>query len=129
MITGARSARQKGSDAPRVRKSRGPAAPSSDAGWAALSQARWEQARRVFSAALAREETAESLEGLSWAAWWLDDGDVALAAREGAFRLYRRQGNPAGAVRMAAWLAADQIDFRGAFAVASGWFQRARRLA
>jgi LuxR family maltose regulon positive regulatory protein len=83
----------------------------------------------VFSAALAREETAESLEGLSWAAWWLDDGEVALAARERAFRLYRRQGDPAAAIRMAAWLAADQIDFRGAFAVASGWFQRARRLA
>ena len=83
----------------------------------------------MFSAALAREETAESLEGLSWAAWWLDDGDVVLASRESAFRLYRRQGNSAGAVRMAAWIAADQIDFRGAFAVASGWFQRARRLA
>jgi DNA-binding CsgD family transcriptional regulator len=29
---------------------------------------------------------------------------------------------------MATWLAADHLDFRGAFAVASGWLQRARRL-
>jgi LuxR family transcriptional regulator, maltose regulon positive regulatory protein len=129
MITGARSARFGGSDTPGARRPRGPAAPSPAAGWAALSQARWEQARRLFAAALAHEETAEALEGLSWASWWLDAGDAALAAREGAFSLYRRQGDRGGAIRMAAWLAADHIDFRGAFAVASGWFQRARRLA
>lgn len=29
---------------------------------------------------------------------------------------------------MATWLAADQLDFHGAAAVASGWLQRARRL-
>ena len=129
MITGAGSPRPKRGEVARSRTPRGRNVTTSDAGWAALSQARWEQARRVFSAAVARERTAESLEGLSWAAWWLDAGDEVLAAREGAFALYRRQGNAAGAIRMAAWLAADQIDFRGAFAVASGWLQRARRLA
>jgi hypothetical protein len=97
-------------------------------GWAALADGRWEEARDAFAAALAREETAEALEGLSWAAWWLDDADAVFDARERAFRLYQNSGDPASAARMAIWLAADQLDFRGASAVANGWLQRARRL-
>jgi len=45
----------------------------SRAGWAELRAGRWEAAREAFAAA---EETAASLEGLSWAAWWLDDADA-----------------------------------------------------
>jgi len=44
-----------------------------------------------FADALAREETPEALEGLSWAAWWLDDADAVFDAREQAYRLYRRR--------------------------------------
>lgn len=99
------------------------------AGWTALAHGRWEEAKRAFSVAQATEQSPESLEGLSWAAWWLDESDVVFAAREQAFRLYRRKGDAAGALRMATWLAADQIDFRGAFAVANGWFRRAHRIA
>src|SRR5262245_49043877 len=97
-------------------------------GWQALAEARWEAARERFAAALVREETPEALEGLSWAAWWLDDAETAFDARERAFRHYRSRGDAASAARMATWLAADQLDFRGAFAVANGWLQRARRL-
>ena len=98
------------------------------AGWRELRAGRWEAARERFEAAVAVEETPEALEGLSWAAWWLDDGDAVFAAREGAYRLYRGRADAAGAARMATWLAADQLDFSGAWAVASGWLQRARRL-
>jgi DNA-binding NarL/FixJ family response regulator len=98
------------------------------AGWAALRAADWEPARDLFRAALEREETPEAYEGLSWAAWWLDDGDGVFAAREQAYRLYGRRADPAGAARMATWLAADQLDFRGAWSVASGWLRRAHRL-
>ncbi|HET9738524.1 MAG TPA: hypothetical protein VFP78_10425, partial [Solirubrobacteraceae bacterium] len=98
------------------------------AGWSELRQAHWEAARERFEAALATEETAEALEGLSWAAWWLDDADGVFAAREGAYRLYTRRGDAAGAARMATWLAADQLDFFGAWSVASGWLRRAHRL-
>jgi DNA-binding CsgD family transcriptional regulator/tetratricopeptide (TPR) repeat protein len=94
----------------------------------ALREARWDTARERFEAALAAEETAESFEGLSWAAWWLDDGDAVFAARERAYRLYRARGDAADAARMATWLAADQLDFCGAWSVASGWLQRAHRL-
>jgi LuxR family maltose regulon positive regulatory protein len=99
-----------------------------DAGWAALAEGRWEPARRAFAEALKVEETPERLEGLSWAAWWLDDEETVFEAREQAFRLYRSTGDASGAARMATWLAADHLDFHGAAAVANGWFRRARRL-
>lgn len=97
-------------------------------GWAELAEGRWATAGRAFTAALEEEESPEALEGLSWAAWWLDDAETVFDARERAFRLYRRRGDPAGAARMATWLAADHLDFRGARAVASGWLRRAGRL-
>jgi DNA-binding NarL/FixJ family response regulator len=98
------------------------------AGWAALSEGRWEAARAAFDASLQEEKTAEALEGQSWSAWWLDDADGVFAAREGAYRLYRDRDDLADAARMATWLAADQLDFRGAGAVAAGWLRRAHRL-
>jgi LuxR family transcriptional regulator, maltose regulon positive regulatory protein len=98
------------------------------AGWAQLADGEWAGARASFAEALARRETPEALEGLSWAAWWLDDAEAVFDARERAYGLYRRRGERASAARMATWLAADQLDFRGAPAVASGWLGRARRL-
>jgi len=97
-------------------------------GWSALSEARWEDAHAVFSEALAERETPEALEGLSWAAWWRDDAATVFDARERAYRLYRRAGKPESAARMATWLAADELDFHGAAAVANGWLRRAHRL-
>ena len=97
-------------------------------GWAELSEARWDAARAFFEESLAIEETPEAFEGLSWAAWWVDDGPVVFEARERAYRLYKRTEEPASAARMATWLACDQLDFHGAWAVASGWLRRAHRL-
>jgi DNA-binding NarL/FixJ family response regulator len=97
----------------------------SGAGWSELRAGRWEAARAAFAA---DEESAASLEGLSWAAWWLDDADAVFAARERAYRRYRADGDDAGAARMATWLASDELDFHGAATVAGGWLQRARRL-
>jgi DNA-binding NarL/FixJ family response regulator len=101
---------------------------SLEAGWTELAHARWLAARGAFEHALARETTPEALEGLSWSAWWLDDAETVFASRERAYRLYRKHGDAAGAARMATWLAADELDFHGATAVASGWLRRARRL-
>jgi LuxR family maltose regulon positive regulatory protein len=98
------------------------------AGWADLRRGRWRAARTRFRTALAAEETPEALEGLSWASWWLDDEEGVFAARDRAYRLFRRRADAAGAARMATWMAADQLDFRGAWAVASGWLRRAHRL-
>ncbi len=105
-----------------------PALVHAETGWAELAAAHWEAAKTEFAAALAERETAESCEGLSWAAWWLDDGPNVFDARERAYRLYRSRGDVADAARMATWLAVDELDFRGAVAVASGWLRRAHRL-
>ena len=96
--------------------------------WIALEEGRWDAARASFEEALAEQETPESFEGLSWAAWWLDDADAVFGARENAYRLYKRSGDAGSAARMATWLAVDYLDFHGAWAVASGWLRRAHRL-
>jgi hypothetical protein len=93
-----------------------------------LRAGRWRAARERFSQVAKSEGTPEAFEGLSWAAWWLDDVQTLFEARERAFRLYRQRGEAASAARMATWVAADQFDFRGALALASGWLDRARRL-
>ena len=78
-------------------------------------------ARASFEESLAIAETPEAREGSSWAAWWLDDAATVFADRERAYLLYRRRGEAAAAARMATWLAADELDFRGGTAVANGW--------
>jgi hypothetical protein len=57
-------------------------------GWAELREGRWAAALTFFEQAVAAEETPEALEGLSWAAWWLDPSGVLFDARERAYRLY-----------------------------------------
>ena len=93
-------------------------------GWAALREGDWPAARARFEAALERSPTPDALEGLSWAAWWLDDEPAVFRTRERAYRMYKQQGDPAGAARMATWLAADHLDFHGAWPVARGWCEQ-----
>jgi LuxR family maltose regulon positive regulatory protein len=104
------------------------ASPRLDVGWAELEQGRWKAALRFFEEAVGNQETPEAFEGLSWAAWWLDQAELVFDARGRAYALYRKRGDAAGAARMATWLACDELDFRGALAVASGWLARAHRL-
>jgi ATP/maltotriose-dependent transcriptional regulator MalT len=112
-----------------VAKHEEPARPDRlQAGWAELAEGRWPAAKKAFTEALTAEETAEGCEGLSWAAWWLDEAETVFDARERAYALYRRRGDVGGAARMAIWLAVDQLDFYGAAAAASGWLARAHRL-
>ena len=106
----------------------GTSAHALEAGWSELRAGRWAPARGLFEQAVASDEAPEALEGLSWAAWWLDDSDAVFDARERAYRLYKASGDRGSAARMATWLAADQLDFRGAAAVANGWLRRAHRL-
>lgn len=97
------------------------------AGREALARGHWEAARAAFQEALKQEQVPEILEGLSWAAWWLSDATAMFDAREHAHQLYRKNGDRRGAARMAMWLAADHVEFRGEMAIANGWRQRARR--
>jgi DNA-binding NarL/FixJ family response regulator len=97
-------------------------------GWAALAEGDWEGARVCFETALAVAETPEALEGLSWAGYFLADDPLTVDARERAYRLYLERGDASCAARVAAWLAADFLEFRGEAAVANGWLQRAHTL-
>jgi LuxR family transcriptional regulator, maltose regulon positive regulatory protein len=96
-------------------------------GEAALARGAWDEARQAFEHALAVQESAEALEGLGTAAWWLDLADLVFAARERAYTLYLDRGARVGAARVAIWIAWDTWAFRGEHAVASGWLQRAHR--
>ena len=58
----------------------------------------------------------------------LNDDRLTFDARERAYRLYLERGDKGSAARIAAWLAADRLLFRGEPAVANGWLQRAHRL-
>ena len=93
-----------------------------------LAGGAWSEARHAFEAALAERESAEALEGLGLAAWWLDDGETVFESRERAYKLYLDADDKRSAARIAAWLAWDCLAFRGESAVANGWLQRARRL-
>lgn len=98
------------------------------AGWAALGAGDWQGARGCFERALVAGEVPEALEGLGWAAYCLDDDPLTFQARERAYRVYRERGDASSAARVAAWLAADWLEFRGEPAVANGWLQRAHSL-
>lgn len=98
------------------------------AGRAALERAAWAEARAHFEEAVAAGGAPEAWEGLSRAAWWQGDQEATFAARECAYRAYRRGEDPCGAARMAMWLASDHLDFRGDDAVASAWLRRGRGL-
>ena len=98
------------------------------AGRAALARADWSEARERFEEAVAYGAEGEAWEGLSRAAWWQGDEDATLAARESAYRAYRRTGDACGAARTAMWLASDHLDFRGDDAVAGAWLRQARAL-
>jgi DNA-binding CsgD family transcriptional regulator len=97
-------------------------------GQQALGRGAWQEARNLFAAALAAEETPEALEGLGAASWWLGDGAAVFSARERAYRLYRERRDDRGAARAATGLAVDHCTFRGELVVAGGWFRRAERL-
>ena len=97
-------------------------------GEAALARGDWEEARAVFERELEVRETVEALEGLSWAAWWVEDVPTCLEARERAYRLCRREGDVRRAGMLAIWLANDHLVLRGERAIASGWFRRAARI-
>jgi LuxR family maltose regulon positive regulatory protein len=98
------------------------------AGRRALLAASWEEARSHLQLALATQETAEALEDIALAGWWLDDSRLVFDSRERAYSLYRAKGDALGAARVAVWLTWDYLAFRGDFAVASGWLERARSI-
>jgi LuxR family maltose regulon positive regulatory protein len=97
-------------------------------GRAALARGEWSTARATFEADLAERESAEPLEGLARACWWLDDFEACAEAQGRAYRLYREQGDARGASRLACQIAREAVFLRGDMAALNGWTERARRL-
>ena len=94
----------------------------------ALATGEWEKAKDLLEKALASEESAEVFEELAWAYWWLNDAVRVFDYRAKAYNLFLRDNNKSGAARTSCWIGLDYIEFKGEFAVASGWFQRAENL-
>jgi LuxR family maltose regulon positive regulatory protein len=97
-------------------------------GNAALARGAWAEARAIFEQELEARDTVDALEGLSWAAWWVEDVATCIDARERAFRLSRRERDLRRAAMLALWVADDYLILRGERAIANGWFQRAARI-
>jgi DNA-binding CsgD family transcriptional regulator len=95
---------------------------------AALQQGRWTEARAGFEASLGLQETAEALEGLAQAYWWLCDARSSVRYRERAWVLFRQAGEPVRAGRAAIDLSISYLVNLGNDSAARGWLARAERL-
>src|SRR5215471_13151296 len=95
------------------------------AGWAALADGRYGDARDVFASA---GDSAEAHDGLAQSLRWLGDFDASTRERELAHKLYLEEGDRERAAVVAGWLGVDSLLLRGDGAVAKGWFARARAL-
>lgn len=90
-----------------------------------LRAGRWAEAAEAFVRLAAATDDPRAHDGAAQAAWWLDDADLALDAREAAYRGYRRLGDDRMAARAAAALGYDSILFGRGAAVGRGWLARA----
>lgn len=94
----------------------------------ALAAGEWEKAHEILEKAVKEEESPEAYEELGWACWWLNDAAGVFENRSKAYSLYLEKNDRLGASRNASWMGLDYIEFKGEFAVANGWFQRAENL-
>ncbi len=94
----------------------------------ALDAGSWHLARTAFRAVAEETEDPLAYEGLAQVAWWLDDGDACVGARETAYRRHRELGDSLGAARAATALAWDSLLFGHGESVALGWWGRAGAL-
>jgi class 3 adenylate cyclase len=109
-----------------------PNAPSASDALAAASVAleahRWSEAFDLLSAADDREALSpEALEKLAEAAWFSAQADVALDAKERAFKAHIDLGNRASAATLAFDIAGQYMQKR-ATSIASAWASRGERL-
>ncbi len=98
------------------------------AGSSALAGGEWAAARDCFEAALSLEESADALDGLALAVWWLNDPDAALELRARAFARLRHDGRDTEAAAVAIWLARQYRSLYRRGEMASGWLSRVRSL-
>ena len=98
------------------------------AGNRALEAGQWSQARDSFRAALDLGETAEALNGLGEALWWLGETHDSVGYRERAYAKFRRRPDPVQAATIALGLCVHYQANIGNPAASAGWLARAKRL-
>jgi DNA-binding CsgD family transcriptional regulator len=91
-----------------------------------MARGAWAEGRAAFERAVAQDPTADALEGLGWANYWLDNIEESMALRERACRAFRDNGQCREAARVATAVGLDAFDLHGV-AVATGWLELARR--
>jgi ATP/maltotriose-dependent transcriptional regulator MalT len=100
-----------------------------EAGRAAAEDGRWEEARAAFAASAAVDESADALDGLGRACWWLGDVRSAIRHRGRAFTLLRQAGRDDEAAIVALDLCVWYLTNLENDAAAGGWLARAARAA
>lgn len=99
-----------------------------EAARSALDRHAWREAHDLLvEADRAGSLTAQELELLAEAAWWLGMLPTAIEVRERAYSAAIKSGETETAVVVAVWLARDHL-FRNSLSVASAWLSRADRL-
>jgi DNA-binding CsgD family transcriptional regulator len=94
-----------------------------------LALGQWEQARGQLGAILAEHESAEALEGMGTALWWLGEIQQSLNFRQRAYAGYRAtQRNPEAAI-VALDISVCYLSNLDNPTVAQGWIARARSAA
>ncbi|WP_167043582.1 LuxR family transcriptional regulator [Salinibacterium sp. ZJ454] len=98
-------------------------------GRAALAVGDWATARDAFTEATHDDDSADALDGLARAAWWLGDVEAGIDYRIRAHNAFRQEGRFADAATSAVWISRQLRQlFRNA-AAADGWLARAETLA
>lgn len=98
-------------------------------GRAAAEDGRWEDARAAFAASAAQAESADALDGLGRACWWLGEVRSAIRHRSRAFTLLRQAGRDDEAALVALDLCVWYLTNLENDSAAGGWLARAARAA
>jgi DNA-binding CsgD family transcriptional regulator/tetratricopeptide (TPR) repeat protein len=94
-----------------------------------LALGHWERAREQLEAILANHESAEALEGMGAALWWLGEIQESLNFRKRAYAGYRAKQRNAEAAIVALDISVCYLSNLDNPTVAQGWIARARSTA
>ena len=100
-----------------------------DSGREALAAGDWNSAKDSFEAALKETSSAEALDGLGRALWWLKQVPAAIEARTQAYKVYSSEGRRHEAASVAVWLSREHRSLFRNDAAADGWLARAETRA
>jgi DNA-binding CsgD family transcriptional regulator len=99
-----------------------------DSARSALASGDFSAATELYEASLQEERTADALDGLGQALWFLGRIEDGIARREEAYTELKRRGDACRAGEIALWLTIEQATSIGNQSAANGWFRRAERV-